>query len=104
MTTDQLQNIKSRFGIIGNADLLNRAIERAYMVAPTDYSVLVTGEATPDSDIDLLVDKGGARYLSLCGLSGDIYQATGKLPDVYDISQLKDGPFRDEVLREAVAL
>ena len=45
MSTEELQNIKNRFGIIGNADLLNRAIERAYMVAPTDYSVLITGES-----------------------------------------------------------
>lgn len=40
-----LQEIKQRFGIIGNAEGLNRAIERAYQVAPTDYSILVTGES-----------------------------------------------------------
>ena len=40
-----LQDIKHRFGIIGNAEGLNRAIERAYMVAPTEYSVLITGES-----------------------------------------------------------
>ena len=62
------------------------------------------GEATPESDIDLLVDKGSARYLALCGLAGAIYEATGKLPDVYDVSQLKDGQFRDEVLKESVIL
>ena len=62
------------------------------------------GEATPESDIDVLVDKGAARYLALCGLSGAIYEATGKLPDVYDIAQLKAGEFRDVVLREAVPL
>ena len=62
------------------------------------------GEATPDSDIDILVDKGSARYLALCGLSGAIYETTGKVPDVYDISQLDQGPFRDRVLKEAIAL
>ena len=40
-----LQNIKQRFGIIGNAAQLNRAIEKAMQVAPTDISVLVTGES-----------------------------------------------------------
>ena len=40
-----LQNIKQRFGIIGNAPQLNRAIEKAMQVAPTDISVLVTGES-----------------------------------------------------------
>ena len=36
---------KQRFGIIGNAPLLNRAIETAIRVAPTSLSVLVTGES-----------------------------------------------------------
>ena len=40
-----LQDIKQRFGIIGNAPGLNRAIEVAMQVAPTDMSVLVTGES-----------------------------------------------------------
>lgn len=38
-------SIKQRFGIIGNSDLLNRALEVALRVAPTDLSVLVTGES-----------------------------------------------------------
>ncbi len=40
-----LQQVKQRFGIIGNAPLLNRALEVAMQVAPTDISVLVTGES-----------------------------------------------------------
>jgi len=40
-----LQDIKQRFGIIGNAPGLNRAIEVAVQVAPTDLSVLITGES-----------------------------------------------------------
>ena len=44
MTQDELQNIKQRFSIIGNNPQLNRAIEIAVQVAPTDLSVLVTGE------------------------------------------------------------
>ena len=42
MTIDQ---IKQRFGIIGHSDLLNRAIDIAAQVAPTDLSVLITGES-----------------------------------------------------------
>lgn len=42
---DALQSIKQRFGIIGNDPGLIRAIERAMQVAPTDISVLVTGES-----------------------------------------------------------
>ena len=42
---ESVQAIKQRFGIIGNTDTLNRAIEKAIQVAPTDISVLVTGES-----------------------------------------------------------
>ncbi len=38
-------SVKQRFGIIGNSELLNRALEVAVRVAPTDLSVLVTGES-----------------------------------------------------------
>ncbi|MFI2742956.1 sigma-54 interaction domain-containing protein [Zhouia sp. PK063] len=42
---ESVQAIKQRFGIIGNDVKLNRAIEKAIQVAPTDISVLVTGES-----------------------------------------------------------
>lgn len=40
-----LQSLKQRFGIIGTSEALNRALEIAVKVAPTDLSVLVTGES-----------------------------------------------------------
>lgn len=40
-----LQSIKTRFGIIGNYPALNRALQKAIQVAPTDISVLVMGES-----------------------------------------------------------
>ena len=45
MTTNDLLSVKQRFGIIGNAEALNNALEVAMRVAPTDLSVLVTGES-----------------------------------------------------------
>ena len=42
---ETVQSIKQRFSIIGNDTGLNRAIEKAMQVAPTDISVLVTGES-----------------------------------------------------------
>ena len=42
---NNILSIKQRFGIIGNSELLNRALEIALRVAPTDLSVLVTGES-----------------------------------------------------------
>ncbi|MCC8134194.1 MAG: sigma-54 dependent transcriptional regulator [Tannerellaceae bacterium] len=41
----EVQQIKQRFGIIGNSPALNRAIDVALQVAPTDLSVLITGES-----------------------------------------------------------
>jgi len=41
----EIQNVKQRFGIIGNSTLLNNAVSVAMQVAPTDMSVLITGES-----------------------------------------------------------
>ena len=40
-----LTTLKQRFGIIGNNEALNEALEVAMRVAPTDLSVLITGES-----------------------------------------------------------
>lgn len=40
-----VQDIKQRFGILGNSPMLDRALETAYQVAATDMSVLITGES-----------------------------------------------------------
>lgn len=42
---ESVQAVKQRFGIVGNDPKLNRVIEKAIQVAPTDISVLVTGES-----------------------------------------------------------
>ena len=45
MTKAEIQQVKLRFGIIGNNETLMRAIDVAIQVAPTDLSVLITGES-----------------------------------------------------------
>ena len=45
MDSKEIQKVKLRFGIVGNTEELNRAIDIAMQVAPTDLSVLVTGES-----------------------------------------------------------
>ena len=45
MTNQELQSLKNKFDIIGNDPALNRALEIAVGVAPTDITVLVTGES-----------------------------------------------------------
>ena len=45
ISDQEIQSVKQRFGIIGNSPLLNNAVSVAIQVAPTDMSVLITGES-----------------------------------------------------------
>jgi transcriptional regulator with PAS, ATPase and Fis domain len=45
MQEEEIQHIKQQFGIIGNAQALNRAVAVAVQVAPTSMTVLITGES-----------------------------------------------------------
>lgn len=45
ISDNEIQSVKQRFGIIGTSDLLNNAVRVAMQVAPTDMSVLITGES-----------------------------------------------------------
>ena len=45
ITDSEIQSVKQRFGIMGNSPLLNNAVRVAMQVAPTDMSVLITGES-----------------------------------------------------------
>jgi len=70
---ENLQALKQRFGIIGNDIHLNRALEKAVRVAPTDISVLVTGESGVGKEsipkiIHSLSHRKHAKYIAVnCG-------------------------------------
>ena len=70
---ENLQVIKQRFGIIGNDTHLNLALEKAMRVAPTDISVLVTGESGVGKEsipkiIHALSHRKHAKYIAInCG-------------------------------------
>ena len=51
MNTSELQKIKQRYNIVGNSDDLNRALDVALQVAPTDLSVLIVGESGVGKEI-----------------------------------------------------
>ena len=51
MDSQELQRIKNRYDIIGNNPDLNRALETAVVVAPSDLAVLVTGESGVGKDV-----------------------------------------------------
>jgi len=57
-----LQQIKQRFGIIGNSFGLNRAMDVAVQVAPTDLSVLITGESGTGKEVfPQIIHQSSAR-------------------------------------------
>ena len=70
---ESLQVIKQRFGIIGSDTHLNLALEKAMRVAPTDISVLVTGESGVGKEsipkiIHALSHRKHAKYIAInCG-------------------------------------
>lgn len=68
-----IQSVKQRFGIIGNDSKLNLAIEKAVRIAPTDVSVLITGESGVGKEafariIHTLSVRKHAKYIAInCG-------------------------------------
>jgi transcriptional regulator with PAS, ATPase and Fis domain len=70
---ETVQSIKQRFEIIGNDSKLNRAIEKAMQVAPTDISVLVVGESGVGKEsipriIHALSHRKHGKYIAVnCG-------------------------------------
>ncbi len=70
---ESIQSIKQRFEIIGNDVKLNRALEKSIQVAPTDISVLVTGESGVGKEaipkiIHSLSHRKHAKYIAVnCG-------------------------------------
>ena len=73
MTKQELQTLKNKFDIIGNDPALNRALEVAVAVAPTDITVLVTGESgVGKENIPRIIHnnsprKGGKYFAINCG-------------------------------------
>lgn len=69
----KIQQIKQRFGIIGNSPVLDRAIDVSIQVAPTDLSVLITGESGTGKEvmpqiIHQLSSRKHAPYIAVnCG-------------------------------------
>ena len=70
---ENVQAIKQRFELIGNDPKFNRALEKAMQVAPTDISVLVTGESGVGKEsipkiIHSLSHRKHAKYIAVnCG-------------------------------------
>ena len=72
-----IQQVKQRFGIIGNTPRLDRAIETALQIAPTNLSVLITGESGTGKEVfSQIIHQNSSRthnqYIAInCGAIPD---------------------------------
>ena len=80
-------------------------LEKYDMASASLFGSYARNSAHADSDIDVLLYGGSSfRHFNVFAVAEDLHEASGKRVDVYEISELDDGPFRDTVLKEAVAL
>lgn len=80
-------------------------LEKYGMRSASLFGSYARDEADVSSDIDiLLVGNPGFKPLNVFGVAEDFHQLSGKKVDVFGLSELDAGPFRDAVLRDAVPL
>lgn len=80
-------------------------LDRYDMRSASLFGSYARGEADEQSDIDILLEGNpGFRPLGIFGVAEDLHRLSGKQVDVFELSELDAGPFRDTVLREAVPL
>lgn len=80
-------------------------LEPYHMTEAYLFGSYARGDADPTSDIDVLLYRGPFfRPIDVFGVAEELYEASGKKVDVYEISELNPGPFRNQVLSEAVQL
>jgi transcriptional regulator with PAS, ATPase and Fis domain len=79
MNTSDLQNIKNRYGVIGRAPELDRALDVAIQVAPTDLSVLIFGESGVGKEIipKIIHDNSSRKHKNFFAINcGSIPEGT----------------------------
>lgn len=79
MNTSDLQNIKQRYGVIGRSPELDRALDVAIQVAPTDLSVLISGESGVGKEIipKIIHDNSARKHKNFFAINcGSIPEGT----------------------------
>ena len=86
-------------------EMLRPLLKRYHMASASLFGSYARGEADASSDIDvLLVGEDGCHALDVLGVTEELYRTSGKEVDVYEISELREGDFKETVLKEALAL
>ena len=85
--------------------MIRPLVEKYGMKGARLFGSYARSEARAESDIDVLLDGGSNfRALDVFALAEELLERSGKSVDVYELSELDPGAFRQTVLREAVAL
>lgn len=104
-STDRRRKLGEIYTIDELRSIIAPILKKYGMVSASLFGSYARGQADTDSDIDvILFGKPGFRALDVFGVAEDLHRQTGKNVDVYEQSELKPGPFRDNVMREAIAL
>ncbi len=98
MSTDKV------FTIDELRECVNPLVKKYNLKGASLFGSYARGEADSASDIDLIVYRGdNAKYLAVYGMAENLRELTGKEVDAFEISEIAPGPFRDDILREAIA-
>ena len=69
------------------------------------FGSYVRGEASPASDIDLLVTYGeGSKTLDVLSFGERLAELTGKSVDAFESGEVESGPFLESILRDGVVM
>lgn len=106
MTVVTERSAALRAALLVRRDLIDEVLDRYHASAPRLFGSVARGQATDDSDIDLLVDlepDHGNELLRLAGIAEELSEALGTRVDVVTTALIRSGVSRT-ALQDAVPL
>lgn len=106
MSIETAESASLRAAIVAHRDALDTILERYQAANPRLFGSVARGDATPESDIDLLVDLvpgGGNELLRVAGIAEELSELLGTRVDVVAASLLR-GEVSASALADSVAV
>ena len=106
MSIETTESASLRAAIAAQRDALNMILERYQAASPRLFGSVARGDATSESDIDLLVDLmpgGGNEILRVAGIAEELSELLGTRVDVVAASLLR-GEVSKSALADSVAV